>query len=159
MTIIRDSEDLLLTTRDLLKDHINTFITKINTEKGDTLLDPFSDNEFFFFFRGKPNLKKMIYIFNGDVNINSNRGGLAQISDIFCWIVINQQLNDDSFFKSLRYMRAIQDTLNSRILMDIENTSSDITLEQIAPFDIEQKDKFPSTIVSGVRFSIDIAIS
>lgn len=158
MTIVRDSEDLLLTTRDLLKDNINTFVTKINTEKGDTLLDPFTDDEFFFFFRNKPNLKKMIYIFNGDVNINSNRGGLAQISDIFCWIVINQQLNDDSFFKSLRYMRAIQDTLNSRILMDIENTSGDITLEQIAPFDITEKDSFPSTIVSGVRFSIDILI-
>jgi hypothetical protein len=155
---IKDTEDLLLKIRSILIAGINARITCLNTEKGDSLLDPFSPDEFFFFFRNKPNLKKFINIYSGDTPLSSNKGGLVQTNDIFIMNYQVEQLNDESFFKSLRYMRAIYETLNRAIFNEIDNSSTDFILEQIAPFDLPEQDNFPYCVVSGVKLSIDILL-
>jgi hypothetical protein len=155
MTIfVKDIEDLLNAIRTLLEDNLNTEITKINTEKGDSLLDTFSSNEYFFFFRSKPALKKFINIYSGSVTLNPNGQEVAQISEIFVEIIIRDDQTDNSYLKSLRYTTALRRTMALQSF-EIQN-SWRITIDEMQPFSIlDPGDMFPDTIISGLKLTVD----
>lgn len=155
MTIlVKDIEDLLNAIRTLLEDNLNTQITKINTEKGDSLLDTFSSNEYFFFFRSKPALSKFISIYSGTVTLKPNGQEVAEIPEIFIEIIIRDDLTDNSYLKSLRYTTALKRTMALQSF-EIQNSWM-ITPELMQPFSIlDPGDMFPDSLISGLKLTVD----
>jgi hypothetical protein len=156
MTIfVKDIEDLLEAIKTLLENNLNTEIGKINTEKGDSLLDNFSSNEYFFYFRTKPALKKFINIYVGTVTVNPNGQETAQIAQVFVEIITRDDLTNDSYLKSLRYTTALRRTLAIQSF-EIQNNWR-ITIDQMEPFSLPGvgQDIFPDSLVSGLRLTVD----
>ena len=151
--IVNDVEELLFEIRNQLIAGMDAVIDSINAEKGDTLLEHVDANEFHFFFRSNPTQKKIFNIYNGNVSIASNRQEIAKTVEVFVECAIIDNLKDDTFLKSLRYMRAMTEVLTSNAF-DIENSSS-IVFEQLEPFQILENDTFEGRIMSGLRLTVD----
>ncbi len=151
--IVKDVEDLLVATRDLLINNLNPVIDAINTEKGDTLLSSVTANEFHLFLRSNPPTKKFFNIYSGSISTPSNRQEKANVVEIFCEAHVIDNLSDDTYFKSLRYTRAMAQVLRDNSFF-IDN-STEFIFEQISPYQELENDSFKNRIIGGVRFTID----
>ena len=116
MSRIYDEEDLLKSIRSFVKSNINAQITLINTEKNDDYKIPvIVEDDRHFVFAGEllelPNSLFVQVAIDGDIEIKTNRTGKLSLPLITVEACFDDDKKPGTYFKSLRYMRAIYQTL------------------------------------------------
>ncbi len=150
----KDLEDATNKIKQLMLDHINDEIDKINTAKGDELLAHFQKDEIKLFFRTIPNDKQFIYIDLSGVPAKTNYDMAAEIPvfTVFCAFI--DDTTDTVFCKSLRLMKAVKQVILNH---GKDLSFSGVEVKNLLPFLIEDEKMVDVTglIVSGIQFTID----
>jgi hypothetical protein len=155
--IVKDVEDLLILTRDTLINFLNDEIDILNSKKPPPVVPHVSSDEFFFFFRHNANSNKFFNIYTEEVPVTTNYDGCSVIPVVVIDVNVKDSQSDDYFTFSLRYLEAIKATILKKIVNEelIEN-SSDLKILSLDPVQFLTKDTFANTIVSTLKFSVDL---
>jgi hypothetical protein len=108
---INDEEDLLKAIKVYVEANLNTRIAAINTEKGDFDIDTISDYVYAGELQDIPNHPFVNFAIDGDIEVKSNRGDMASIPVIRVEVAFDNPKKENTYFKSLRYMRAVYETI------------------------------------------------
>lgn len=151
--MINDAEALLKSIGDFVKENLNTRITAINTEKGDFNIDSITANDRHYRYgatlRDLPNHKFVNMTISGDIDADSNQEDILETVSILVEVVFDDPMNENTYFQSLRYMRAIYETLLQYEASEIG--SGDLQLTRALPASVEVERK--QLIISGVELS------
>lgn len=157
MSYINDEEGLLKSIQAYVKANLNTKIAAINTEKGDTLLESITADDDHYVFAGElreiPNFTFVNFAIDGDVEVKSNQGDKMSFPSIYIEIAFDNPQKANTYFKSLRYMRALYETI-----LEYESTAieaDDLIITKAIPMVVTIKPR--SLVVSGVNVSVSIS--
>lgn len=152
--MIYDAEDLMLAIRDYLKSNLNTVIASINTEKGDSLLEAVTADNNHYLLAGEvydiPNHPFVQISIAENVEIGSNENDYLQRLTLVIEHVMDNPKKPNTYYKSLRYMRALLQTL-----INFESSANEVGDAQITgaiPVPLTAKGR--DLVVSGVIMSI-----
>jgi len=154
--MINDVEDLLKALQDYVKDNLNTQIAAINTEKDDTLLGAITADDDHYVFGGElldlPNHIFVNFAIDGEIEFKTNFDDKIMMPNIYVEIAFDNPKKPNTYFKSLRYMRALYDTLLKFETSAIE--ADDLIITMAIPMVVTTNQR--SLVVSGVRLSVAI---
>lgn len=157
MKYIRDEEDLLVSIRDHVKENLNSKIAALNSEKGDFTIDEISADDEHYVLGGElldlPNHTFVNFVFSGDIETTTNGTSRASLPNILIEVAFDNKKTKNMFYSSLRYMRALYETM-----LEYQNTTFeavDLQLTKTVPMVITANRR--ELVVSGVNVSIGIS--
>ena len=152
---IRDAEDLIKSFREFVRDNFNNEITLINSEKTDFNIEelPADDDHFCFFEQIEEIPEHDVITFNFSQEIESQTRGSDRSLDMTIEVAYwsEHQARIQQYFASLRYMRAIEQTVLKYSIPELDQIN---IVNNFLPegFSLERK-----MLASGVRANIVIA--
>lgn len=155
--MINDEEDLIKSIQSFVKVNLNGQIILINNEKTDFKIDQIPvDNEHYVFggeLLDLPNHAFVNFGVNGDIDIKSTVNSKISMPIIAVEVCFDNPKSPDTYFKSLRYMRAMYQTLLNYSQSVIETDGFEITkgIPMVVPI------KNRSIVVSGVYLQVAIS--
>ena len=156
MSKIYDEEDLVSGIREFMKDNLNTKIASINTEKGDFNIDTITSDDDHFVLAGSlldiPNHTFCQVAIDGEIEVKTNADSKASILNIFVEVAFDNPKNAKSYKMSLRYMRAVYETLLEYAQSAIEADGFEIT--KAIPMIVTYKQR--QLVVSGAGLTVAI---
>lgn len=152
--MIHDEEDLLRAIQEHVKANLNAKITAINTEKGDFEIDTITADDVHYVFAGElldlPNHTFVNFSIDGTIEVNHSRGNLMTIPPFFVEVVFDNPKDANTYFKALRYTRALYETMLEFDSMQI----SDVQITKVQPILAEGNKR--QLVISGVGVSCAI---
>lgn len=153
--MINDEESLLRSLQSYFKTNLNTYISAINTEKNDGIrIDSIPADDRHYIFGGElldiPNFTFVNFAIDGDIEMKSNSNDVASVPNIMIEVVFDNPKTPGTYFKSIRYMRAIYNTI-----MNYESSVPEIDellITRAVPMSVTVGPR--SLIVSGVSLSV-----
>lgn len=154
--MINDEEDLLKSIHSYVKGNLNTNISAINTEKGDSYrIATIDADDKHYVFSGElqdiPNHAFVAFSIDGEIEVQGRFTDKISLPNIMVEIVIDNEKKEGMFFKSLRYMKALYKT----ILEYSANEADDIQITKFVPMIASNRGR--ELIVSGVSLSVAIS--
>ena len=155
--MINDEEDLLLAVRDYVKENLNTHIAAINTEKGDFTIDQLTQDNKHYVIAGElydlPNNIFCQVAFDGEqIAVKSNHNDRLSEVLLLIEVAFDNPKNENTYFKSLRYMRALYQTM-----LGFESSAVEVDglkLTKAVPMFVTMVKR--ELVVSGVGVSIGL---
>jgi len=153
---IRDEESLLKALQVFVKANLNAQITAINTEKADFSIDQITADDAHYVFAGElldlPNHAFVNFAIDGEIEVESNGDGKASFPVIRIEAAFDNPKKVNTYFKSLRYMRALYDTILKFEASAIE--VDDLRITKAIPMVVAANKR--ELVVSGVSLSVAI---
>lgn len=136
---VRDVENLMDQVKDAMIANLPAKLIEINTEKGDSLLEPFVPAS--YFVNKPPNVQAMPhynvsfvqYIKSMEPKANNSQNAITVNIAVNANIATTGQCNDDII--GWRYQRALLEVYESNIANDLRNTTSDLVSTDIFELD------------------------
>jgi hypothetical protein len=157
MSFIRDEEDLLRAIQVYVKANLNTKIAAINTEKADFLIDTIPADDDHYVFAGElldlPNHTFVNFAIAGDIDVNTNHGDKISTPSFYVEVAFDNPEKPNTYFKALRYMRALYETILGFESSAIE--ADDLLITKAIPMIVTAQHR--KLVVSGVNFSVAIS--
>jgi len=153
-----DIENLREEIETILKAKLNTKITALNSEKGDTLLLSVDSTAYYFQSVNSENISKDPYIFTGvaSVDASTTQGAVAGTITYDIYIVFSESSNDDLVGKRIfRYQRAIKEVVTENF-SEIDNVST-IEVSDLNPIALEIAGSDEMHHATGVQIRTAIA--
>lgn len=154
--MINDVEDILRALQSHVKSNLNTRIDAINTEKGDTLLESITADDYHYVFGGElldlPNHTFVNFLIENDIEVKNNHGNIAIIPNFIIDVAFDNPQKPNTYFKALRYMRALYESLENFETSAIE--ADDLIITMAMPMAVTTNKR--QLVVSGVRLSVAI---
>lgn len=157
MNYINDEEDLLISIKDHVKATLNAKIAAINTEKADFTIDAISADDEHYVLGGElldlPNHTFVNFVFSGDIETITNGTSRASLPTILIEVAFDNPKKANVFYSSLRYMRALYETM-----LEYQNTTFeavDLQVTKTVPMVIAVNRR--ELVVSGVSVSVGIS--
>jgi hypothetical protein len=148
-----DLESIISKIRDIYKTNINTYITAINSEKGDTLADTIPTDNARFIYGGMQRDPSNYNIFMNfgfkEVEAPYNGNEYQFNCKLDLEICFRDTLKSTTYKKCLRYTRAILDCLE-RIELEVPEIAS-LSIDSVYPANISVIGD--SLLVSGVTIN------
>jgi len=155
--MINDEEDLLKSLQAYVKTNLNTKIAAINTEKGDTMLESITSDDDHYVFSGElldlPNHAFVNFAISGEIEVKKNYGNRASLPNIYIEVAFDNPKKANTYFKALRYMRALYETI-----LEYESSAievDDLSITKAIPMAVTTNSR--NLIVSGVSVSVSLA--
>jgi hypothetical protein len=157
---VNDIEDLVLDIRTHLIANLNTKIAEINTEKNadDSDFDLSTidaDNKHYLImgrYREIPNYDFVNIGIASPPDLGSNAGNIRITTPLMVEVVIPNDKKEDTYFKSLRYMRAVYEVMAT--YEALEFGTGGLQLTGALPMEITTNRR--ELIVSGVLFEVTL---
>lgn len=158
MAKIYDEEDLLLSIRDYVKTNLNTQITAINTEKNDDYsIDTITAENRRYVIAGElldlPNHTFVNFAIDGDIITKSNYDQKVAELIINIEVAFEDSKKAGTYYKSLRYMRALYETILKYATST--NEVDDLIITKAIPMVINTRER--RLVVSGVSVSVSLS--
>ncbi len=157
--MINDEEDLLKSVRDYVKDNLNTKITAINTEKADFDIDTITADTDHYVLGGEtldlPNHSFVNFAISEGIEVETNYDDKISKPIILVEVIFDNSKNRNVYTKSLRYMRALYETI-----LDYEASADEVDGVEITkaiPMLVTNASNRRELVVSGVMFGIGIS--
>ena len=151
---IYDEEDLLRSLQLFVKNNLNTNIALINAEKTDFDIDEITADDAHYVFSGElldlPNHAFVNFSIDGQIEIKSNQDDKISLPTIAIEVVFDNPKSPNTYFKSLRYMRALYQTILK--YETSTNEVDEVQIVQLVPMVISSIKR--ELVISGVRLSI-----
>lgn len=155
MPAIKDEESLLKDVQSYFKSNLNTQISAINTEKADYTIDTITGDDNHYLFAGElyeiPN-RTFVNFAITEVAVKSNQNSKISIVSFMVEVVMDNPKKANTYFKSLRYMRAVYETALEYGLSTSEVDGFQVT----KALPMETTSVRRNLIISGVEFSCAI---
>lgn len=152
--MINDEEDLLKSIQAYVKANLNTRIAAINAEKtGDDIDTITSDDEHYVFAGELLDLPNHIFVNFGiesDIDVLNNDASKASLPAIRIEVVFDNPKKSGTYFKALRYMRAVYETMLNYESSAVE--VDDLKITKAIPMIVTALGR--SLVVSGVSLSV-----
>lgn len=154
--MINDEESLLRSVHQFVRTNLNAKILAINSEKNDgVLIDqiPTGYPDKYVFSGEMLDLPNGIFVnfsVSSDVAIVNNRNDKSSTTEIIVEVAFDNPKKADTYFKSLRYMRALYETL-----LDFETSTLEVGGLQITkaiPMIVTSQTR--ELVISGVMISV-----
>lgn len=156
--MINDEEDLLRSIQSYVKDNLNARITAINTEKGDFTLDTITADDDHYVFAGEtldlPNHPFVNFAILDEIETENNQGDMISKPSFLVEVVFDNPKNPNVYFTSLRYMRALYETMLEYESSAIEADGVEIT--KAIPMLVTNASNRRQLVVSGVTVAMAI---
>lgn len=115
MSPINDEEDLLRSLQAYVKANLNTKIAAINTEKGDFSIDQITADDDHYVFSGEllelPNHAFVNFVITEEIEAENNYNDIITRPIFIIEVVFDNPKKANTYFTSLRYMRALYETI------------------------------------------------
>lgn len=155
--MINDEEDLIKSIQSFVKANLNTAIDAINTEKGDFLIKEIPADNDHYVFSGEllelPNGDFVNFGINGAIKVTSNSQDKITLPVFAVEVCFDNEKKPNTYFKSLRYMRAIYQTLLQYEKSVPETDGFELTM--VIPMIVPIKNR--SIVVSGVYCQVGLS--
>ncbi len=113
--MINDEEDLLKSVYNFVRTNLNSQITIVNNEKNDFAIDLITQDDLHYVYAGElleiPNNIFVNFAIDGDAELKSNKDDMSSLVKIMVEVAFDNPKDKNTYFKSLRYMRALYRTL------------------------------------------------
>lgn len=113
--MINDEEGLLRSIQAYVKANLNGRISAINLEKADFRIQSIPEDERHYVYAGElldlPNDLFVQFAIDSDIEVKSNKNDLASVVNIMVEVAFDNPKAPNTYFKSLRYMRALYECL------------------------------------------------
>lgn len=154
--MIYDEEDLLKSIKNFVKANLETEITAINTEKGDFNIDSISADDAHFVIVGElldlPNHMYVSFSIDEDIETLNNVDDIMSAPVITIEIAFDNPKKANTYYKSLRYMRALYQTVVKYESSTVE--VGELKITKAIPMLVTNMNR--ELIVSGVEVSVAI---
>jgi len=155
--MIYDEEDLLKSLQSYVKANLNTRIAAINTEKGDFTTETITADDDHYVFAGElyeiPNHTFVNFAIDGEIEVKSNYDDKISLPVFRVEVAFDNPKNENTYFKALRYMRALYETV-----LKFESSISeidDLMVTKAIPMVVTTATG-RKLIVSGVSLSVSL---
>ena len=156
--MIYDEEDVLRSVQSYVKENLNTKIAAINSEKGDFTVDTITADDDHYVFAGEtldlPNHTFVNFAILDGIEVETNYDDRISKATFLVEVAFDNPKNPNVYFKSLRYMRALYETL-----LDYESSASEVDGVEITkaiPMLVTTASNRRQLVVSGVTMSLAI---
>ena len=157
-TPINDEEDLLRAVQAFVKAGLNARITAVNAEKGDWDIPQIDADDDHYVFSGElmdlPNHAFVSFAVDAPIVTQSNKNDISSTLTIVVEVVFDNEKKANTYFKSLRYLRALYETL-----LEFEPSTYEVDgfqINKITPIIVTAKTLGRSLVISGVTISMVI---
>lgn len=154
---INDEEDLLKSVRAHVMSTLNAYIALVNTEKTDFSIDEIEAVDANYVFSGElldlPNHAFVNFAFSGEIQVLTNGNDKASLPSIMIEVAFDNPKKANTYWTSLRYMRAL-----TKSVLSYESTVSEIVdsrVLRLLPMIVT--DNRRELVVSGVELSVSIS--
>lgn len=154
--MIYDEEDLLRSIKEYVQDNLNTKITAINTAKGDFNIDTITADDDHYVFAGEllelPNNNFVQFAIDGEIEVKNNRNDKISIPVFMIEVAFDDPKDSNTYFKSLRYMRAMYE-----VMLNYEASTNEVDgllITKVAPMVVKLRGR--QLVISGVTVSAAI---
>ncbi len=155
--MINDEEDLLEALQVYVKANLNSNITAINTEKNDDIkIDSITVDDDHYVFAGElldlPNHIFVNFAINGEIDVKNNYDDKSSTLNLMVEVVMDNAKKRNGYWQSLRYMRALYETI-----LDFESSTNevgDLQLTKLIPMVASLNQR--QMIISGVGISVSM---
>lgn len=155
--MINDEEDLIKSLQSFVKANLNTAIDAINTEKADFLIKEIPADDDHYVFAGEllelPNSDFVNFGINGSIKVTSTAYDKITLPVFAVEVCFDNPKTKNTYFKSLRYMRAIYQTLLQYQESVAETDGFELTMA--VPMIVPIKNR--SIVVSGVYCQVGLS--
>lgn len=155
--MINDEEDLIKSIQSFVKQNLNSAIDSINTEKGDFLIKEIPADDSHYVFAGElldlPNHDFVNFGINGSIKVTSNAFDKVTLPIFAIEVCFDNPKTKNTYFKSLRYMRAVYQTLLN-YEQSVQETDG-LQLTMAVPMIVPIKNR--SIVVSGVYCQVGLS--
>ena len=155
--MIYDEEGLLRSIQAYVKANLNTRIAAINTEKTDFDIDTITADDAHYVFGGElldlPNHTFVNFAIDGEIDVISNGNSKASTPTIRVEVAFDNPKKENTYFKSLRYMRALYETILNYESSAVE--VDDLSITKAIPMVVTAQQR--QLVVSGVSVSVSLA--
>lgn len=153
--MINDEEDLLKSLRLHIKENLNNKIDAINTEKDDFKLESITKDDVHYVFAADlldiPNNTFVQIAIDSEIEVKHNGGDLISIPPIIIEVVFDNPKDRNTFWKSMRYMRALHETISEYDDISIDR----MQITKLTPMFVASTRR--ELVVSGVGISCAIS--
>lgn len=157
MSKINDTEDLLRSVHAYVKANLNTQIAAINTEKDDFLIDEITADDSHYVFGGElldvPNHAFINFSIDGDILMTNNYDDKASFPIIAIESIFDNPKAPNTYYKSLRYMRAIYETILG--YESSVNEIDELSITKAIPMFVTTRHR--NLVISGVNISVSLS--
>ena len=154
MSAIKDEEDLLKSIQAYVMANLNTKIIAINAEKTGFDIDQITADDDHYVYAGElldlPNHDFVNFAIDGDIETENNHDDISSITTIMVEVAFDNPKKANTYFKSLRYMRALYETLLNYEASVMETGGLQIT--KATPMVVTSSRR--QLVVSGVGLSV-----
>lgn len=155
--MINDEEDLMKSIQSFCKANLNAAIIAINTEKNDFIIPTITPDDDHYVFAGElldlPNHDFVNFGINGMIKVTGNSQDKITLPIFAIEICFDNPKAPGTYFKSLRYMRAIYQTLLNYEQSVQETDGFELTMA--VPMIVPIKNR--SIVVSGVYCQVGLS--
>jgi hypothetical protein len=152
--IIRDEEDLLRSIQAYVKANLNTKIAAINTEKTDFDIDTITADDDHYVFAGElldlPNHTFVNFAVDGEIEVKNNYDDKISLPILRIEVAFDNPKKANTYFKAMRYMRAIYETILKYESSAVE--VDDLLITKAMPMVVTTQQR--QLVVSGVSLSV-----
>jgi hypothetical protein len=153
--MINDEEDLLKSLQAYVKANLNTRIVAINTEKTDFDIDSITADDDHYVFAGElyeiPNHTFVNFAIDGEIEVKTNHDDKISLPIIRIEVAFDNPKTANTYFKALRYMRALYETVLGFESSVIE--ADDLQISRAMPMVVTTATG-RKLVVSGVSLSV-----
>ncbi len=114
--MINDEEDLLRDIQAFVKANLNAKITEINVEKGDFTIATIKAADTHYVFGGDlveiPNHEFVNFALEPQITLENNQGNISSVINMMVEVAFDNPKSENTYFKSMRYMRALYEVLS-----------------------------------------------
>lgn len=154
MSKINDEESLLKSLQTYVKTNLNAQIISINSEKADFTTEEIAADDSHYVFAGElldlPNHSFVNFAIDGEIEVRSNREDKISLPTIRIEVAFDNPKAPNTYFKSLRYMRALYQTILKYATSTFE--VDELMITKAIPMVITSSAR--SLVVSGVSISV-----
>lgn len=155
--MINDEESLLRSVRDYVKANLNAQIVLINTEKGDFSIDQITADDDHYVISGEtydlPNHIFVNFAISGEIETQNNYDNILSIPNIMVEVAFDNPKAPNTYFKSLRYMRALYQTIVR--YQDSTQEIAGMNITKMVPMVVANNKR--ELVISGIELSTAIA--
>lgn len=154
---IYDEEDLLKRIQSYFKSNLNAKIILINAEKGDFTIEQITADDSHYVFGGElldlPNHTFVNFAIDGEIEMKNNYDSKISMPVFRVEVAFDNPKKANTYFKSMRYMRAIYETIFDFATSVTEADGVEIT--KAIPMVVTANQR--QLVVSGVSLSVAIS--
>lgn len=155
---IYDEEDLIKSLLAFVKANLNTRITAINEEKDDSYsIETIKQDDRHYVFAGElleiPNNIFVQCAVDGEIEVLNNYNSFASLPNVTIEVCFSDDKKPGTYFKSLRYMRALYETI-----LEYEPSANEVgglKITKVTPLAVTIRGNH--FIVSGVTVSVSLS--